>query len=152
MRLTRTGPKRLHLLCKYIFVKIQCIQKENRNTYTTLSQVIRHLALAPLHPPPPPAPNFPAPPSNHPPVHFLFHPHLHSSLSDPALHRPASIISSVDDDAGGTCSGGYDRNRCAAKKGRDGEESDGTNPGEKLFSTGAISLSLSLSLSLARTH
>ena len=27
-RLTRTGPKRLHILYKYIFVKIQCIQHE----------------------------------------------------------------------------------------------------------------------------
>ena len=27
-RLTRTGPKRLHVLYKYIFVKIQCIQHE----------------------------------------------------------------------------------------------------------------------------
>ena len=27
-RLTRTGPKRLHVLYKYTFVKIQCIQHE----------------------------------------------------------------------------------------------------------------------------
>ena len=28
-RLTRTGPKRLHVLYKYIFVKIQCIRHEH---------------------------------------------------------------------------------------------------------------------------
>ena len=32
--LTRTGPKRLHVLCKYIFVKIQCIQHECTHTRT----------------------------------------------------------------------------------------------------------------------
>ena len=33
-RLTRTGPKRLHVLYKYIFVKIQCIQHECTHTRT----------------------------------------------------------------------------------------------------------------------
>ena len=31
-RLTRTGPKCLHVLYKYIFVKIQCIQHECTHT------------------------------------------------------------------------------------------------------------------------
>ena len=31
-RLTRTGPKRLHVLYKYIFVKIQCVQHECTHT------------------------------------------------------------------------------------------------------------------------
>ena len=31
-RLTHTGPKRLHVLYKYIFVKIQCIQHERKHT------------------------------------------------------------------------------------------------------------------------
>ena len=33
-RLTRTGPKRLHVLYKYIFVKIQCIQHGCNHTRT----------------------------------------------------------------------------------------------------------------------
>ena len=33
-RLTRTGPKRLHVLYKYILVKIQCIQHECTRTHT----------------------------------------------------------------------------------------------------------------------
>ena len=33
-RQTRTGPKRLHVLYKYIFVKIQCIQHECTHTRT----------------------------------------------------------------------------------------------------------------------
>ena len=33
-RLTRTGPKRLHVLYKYIFVKIQCKQHECTHTRT----------------------------------------------------------------------------------------------------------------------
>ena len=32
--LTRTGPKRLHVLYRYIFVKIQCIQHESMHTCT----------------------------------------------------------------------------------------------------------------------
>ena len=33
-RLTRTGPKRLHVLYEYIFVKVQCIQHECTHTRT----------------------------------------------------------------------------------------------------------------------
>ena len=33
-RLTHTGPKCLHILYKYIFVRIQCIQHECRHTHT----------------------------------------------------------------------------------------------------------------------
>ena len=33
-RLTRTGPKHLHVLYKYIFVRIHCIQHECTRTHT----------------------------------------------------------------------------------------------------------------------